>query len=116
MYDISVIYSTFSSEAEAKSCARSLLAEKLVGCVNILPGITSLYEWEGKLCETEETAALFKTTPEQVATMMARLKELHSYTTPAMINLTSCQTEQKYAEWLSSCVKKKDENGAGCGI
>lgn len=116
MYDICVVYSTFSSEEEAKSCARHLLNEKLVGCVNILPGITSLYVWEGQLCETKETAALFKTTPDQVTAMMLRLKELHSYTTPAMINLTGGQAEQKYAEWLSHYVKKKDENGAGCGI
>ncbi len=98
--DALMIYTTFPSSDEAKSVAKTVVGSRLAACANILPGMISVYEWEDKLEEGAEVVALFKTTKSRKSELMAKVKELHSYTVPAILVLNIDDVEGEYMDWL----------------
>lgn len=81
------IYVTAASLDEAKRIGRALVEERLVACVNILPGATSLYRWEGAVHEDAETVFFAKTRAELVDAVVARVTDLHGYDVPCVVAL-----------------------------
>ena len=80
-----LVYTTFPSIVEAERVGRALVERRLCACVNILPGMISHYWWQGALARGEEVVMIIKTRgalAERVATVV---KEMHSYTTPALL-------------------------------
>jgi periplasmic divalent cation tolerance protein len=71
----------------ALELARTLVAQRLAACVNVLPGARSVYVWEGNVCEDDESVLLLKTTDALAAALSARLKELHPYDVPEIVCL-----------------------------
>jgi len=78
------VYTTWPTTVEAEQCGRALVERRLAACVNILPGMISLYRWEGKLERGEETVMIVKTRASLAGAIETAVKELHSYTTPAI--------------------------------
>ncbi|CAE7836158.1 CUTA, partial [Symbiodinium sp. KB8] len=72
---------------EAKSLARTLVDSELVACVNIVPGATSIYKWEGKIEESEESVLVIKTMGENQEAVTALVNREHSYDTPEVVFL-----------------------------
>ena len=70
--DYCVVLVTVSSETEAKTIARTLVEERLAACVNIIPGLTSIYRWEEKICEDRELLLVIKTQGQKVATLISK--------------------------------------------
>lgn len=93
-----VVLSNCSPE-ESQTLARALIEERLAACVNILPGVTSCYVWEGELCLDEEHTLLIKTTDERYPELKARLEDLHSYDVPEIIALETDDVLDSYARW-----------------
>ena len=85
---------------EARPLARALVEERLAACVNLLPGVTSVYRWEGALQEDEETTLLIKTTTEKYGALATRIQELHSYDVPEILSLDSAEVAESYARWV----------------
>ena len=81
------IYTTWPDMETARSAARLLVEERLCGCANILPGIESVYQWEGKVESAREIAVVFKAPANNSARLNARITELHPYTTPCILAL-----------------------------
>lgn len=79
--------------------ASKLLDEKLIACANILPGGRSIYMWEGNVQHEEEVFVFFKSQLVLKEHLVKRLKELHSYETPAIIQLEATANTE-YADWL----------------
>lgn len=105
-----LIYVTCPNEAEAKKIAYTLVEEKLVACANILPGVTSIYEWDGKMEENREVAMLCKTTSHQVSRMVERIKELHSYQVPCVVSTAIFGGNPEYLAWVArSCSPVSEE-------
>ena len=77
--DYCVVLVTVSSESEAKTIARALVEERLAACVNIIPGLTSIYRWEEKICEDRELLLVIKTQGHKMAALRERIAHLHSY-------------------------------------
>ena len=77
------LYSTFGSPEEAERAAEVLVRERLAACVNIHPGMRSVYEWKGTVEKAAEAAVFIKTRAALVSEAMARLSELHPYEVPA---------------------------------
>ena len=102
--DFCVVLVTVSSEAEAKRIARTLVEERLAACVNLIPGLTSIYHWEGKLCEDRELLLVIKTQRQQVPALCARMEQVHSYTVPEVIALRIVEGSVRYLAWLASCL------------
>jgi periplasmic divalent cation tolerance protein len=99
-----VVLVTVSSETEAQTVARALVEERLAACVNIIPGLTSIYRWDGQICEDRELLLLIKTRAEKIATLCDRIVHLHSYAVPEVIALPIAQGSGRYLAWLDSCL------------
>lgn len=87
----------------AETISRTLLEEKLIGCANIIPGVSSLYRWEGKIEISSECILILKV-PKLVDTHLnleARIAELHPYTTPCIMQLPVASINAAYKKWLA---------------
>ena len=102
--DYCVVLVTVSSESEAKTIARALVEERLAACVNIIPGLTSIYRWEEKICEDREFLLVIKTQGQKVAALRERIEHLHSYAVPEVIALPIAEGSARYLEWLDNCL------------
>jgi len=99
-----VVLMTASSAEEAKRIAESLVNQKLAACVQILPGMESVYVWKGETQYEPEVLVLAKTTRNNFAELERQVRALHSYETPEIIALPIISGSQPYLEWLSgSC-------------
>ena len=100
---IAIVLTTIGADADATSLARTLVKERLAACVNILPPMTSFYRWKGAIEEDREQQLVMKTTPDQVAALGARLRELHPYELPEFVVLDAAASAA-YAAWVRESV------------
>jgi len=91
---------TFPSPEKAAEIARVLVDEQLAACVNIIPGVRSIYRWDDKLCDDSEVLGIIKTTRERFDAMGARYVELHPYDVPELIALPIVAGSAPYLDWL----------------
>ncbi|MFM9939598.1 MAG: divalent-cation tolerance protein CutA [Hyphomicrobiaceae bacterium] len=101
MSEVVVIYATCPSPAVAEAIAGDLLARRLIACANILPGMTALYVWEGKLSRDHETVMILKTTALLAPSAIAAAKVLHPYTNPAFVVLPVAGGSNEFLAWIS---------------
>jgi periplasmic divalent cation tolerance protein len=94
------VYTTWPSTVEAERAGRALVERRLAACVNILPGMVSLYWWEGKIERGEEAVMIVKTRASQADAVGQAVKELHSYTTPAIAVMPLESVEEGYLRWI----------------
>ena len=95
-----IVYSTFPSVATAESIGGRLVEGKLAACVNILPGMTSIYRWEGKIARDSEVVMIIKTRASLTDAVIAAVKAEHPYTNPALIVLAVEGGAVAYLAWL----------------
>jgi periplasmic divalent cation tolerance protein len=95
-----LVWSPFPDEDSAAAAAETLLSEGMIACANLLPGVRSLYHWQGQRGEAREVGALFKTTASRLAEAIARLGDLHPYQTPAVLGWTSDEAAPATLAWL----------------
>lgn len=95
-----LVYITASSREEALMLARRLVEERLAACANVLGEITSVYWWEGRLQEDGEVAVIAKTRADLVPAVIARVKELHSYSCPCVVALPITEGNPAFLEWI----------------
>lgn len=98
--DFIVVFITSPKFEEAKIIAKTLVEKKLSACVNIIPEITSIYHWEGKICEDNEILLIVKTTKEKYPLLEEEVKRLHSYSVPEIISLPIIEGSKSYLEWV----------------
>lgn len=96
-----MIYVTTSSREEALRIGRDVVAIRLAACANVLPGITSVYRWQGEVQEDGETALILKTRSDLVERLTARVKELHSYDCPCVIALPIVGGNPDFLRWIA---------------
>ena len=94
------VYTTYPSIVEAEQAGRALVERRLCACVNILPGMVSYYWWNGALERGEEAVMIIKTRASLSEQVSAAVKEMHSYSTPAILVLQIESVEQTYFDWL----------------
>ncbi len=94
------VYVTTPSEIEAKAIANAVVADRLAACANIIPGMKSVYHWEGKIEEAQETVVIFKTRATLFQAVEARVKELHKFAAPCIVALPLVAGNQPYLDWL----------------
>jgi periplasmic divalent cation tolerance protein len=87
------------AEAAAR-LGRTLVEERLAACVNLIPGLRSIYVFEGKVCDEGETLCLFKTRRALYPALRDRIAALHSYRVPEIIALPLAEGNAGYLEWL----------------
>jgi periplasmic divalent cation tolerance protein len=87
---------------------RRLVDERLAACVNILPGVRSIYRWEGKVIEDEEETLLIKTADDRLNELQERIRALHPYDIPEIIALTPTAALAEYVDWVQE--QTRDES------
>lgn len=97
-----LVFCSFPDEEAAAAATTSLVAEKLVACGSIIPGVRSIYAWEGKLEDNTEVMVLFKTSGPLYAKLEKRLARLHPYETPEIVAIEAGAVAKPYAAWLAA--------------
>jgi periplasmic divalent cation tolerance protein len=95
-----VTFVTCKDRPQARRIARTLVRERLAACVNIVPGVTSIYAWKGKVEEGAETLLVIKSRAALSRKLEARVKALHSYSLPEVITLRIASGSPGYLRWL----------------
>lgn len=88
--------------ASAQGLARTLVEERLAACVNLLPGVESVYRWQGAVETADEVQLLIKTTPARLDALAARLRTLHPYELPELIAFEAVGGLPDYLRWVSA--------------
>jgi len=101
-----LLISTASSRDEAQTIAQALIDARLAACVNILGPIDSIYRWKGEVEQAQEFLMLIKTTADRFIAVRDRLRELHSYETPELIQLSIENGLPEYLAWIAESVKE----------
>jgi periplasmic divalent cation tolerance protein len=96
------VYVTAPDQAVAARLAQEIVGARLAACANILPGMRSLYHWQGKIEQAEETVLIFKAPAAQFAAIEARIKSLHPYDTPCIVALPVTDGHAPYLRWIDS--------------
>jgi periplasmic divalent cation tolerance protein len=94
------VYTTYPSIVEAEQAGRALVGRRLAACVNILPNMVSLYQWEGKIERGDEVVMIVKTRASLAPAVEAAVKTMHSYATPAILVIPLESVERTYLEWI----------------
>ena len=94
------IYVTASSYEDAHRIGSAVVAERLAACANLLPGITSMFWWEGRVQEASEVTIILKTRSDLVERLTDRVRELHSYECPCIVALTISGGNGMFIDWI----------------
>ena len=105
MTEALVVLITAPSPEEGEAIARALVEEKLAACVNVIPGVTSLYRWRGELQREGEVLLVVKSRRGLFDRLAARVRELHSYQVPEIIALPVILGDEDYLRWLSEATQ-----------
>ncbi|MFM8551576.1 MAG: divalent-cation tolerance protein CutA [Nitrospiraceae bacterium] len=101
-----VVFVTASSEEEASRIGRRLVKDKLAACVNMLPGVRSLFWWEGKVAEERETLMILKTRASLFPDLARAVKAIHSYQVPEIVALPIQNGSADYLAWIQAVTSK----------
>ena len=95
-----LVYTTYPSVVEAERAGRALVERRICACVTILPGMLSHYWWQGAVERGEEVVMIIKTRGSLAGSVSTAVKEMHSYTTPAILVLPIESVDRGYLDWL----------------
>ena len=102
-----VVFITAPTSEEAKSIGRHLVEKGLAACASIVPGIQSLFIWNGKFSQENEILIIVKSIQEKVKEIVAVVKEMHSYDVPEIIVLPVVDGSKDYLDWLQESISSK---------
>ena len=100
MTDFQIVLSTCADREQAERIAHRLVEEQLAACVNILPGVQSVYRWQGKVESAAEVLMVIKTSADLVPGVELTIAGLHSYDVPEFLVLTVFGGSHGYLAWL----------------
>lgn len=103
----SIAYVTIPDDESAKALAHKIINSKLAACVNIIPGITSIYSWDGKVNEDSEVLMMIKTKTSRVDDLVKFVKESHPYSVAEVISLPIEAGNPPYLDWIHRTVPDK---------
>jgi periplasmic divalent cation tolerance protein len=95
-----LIYSTFPTQEAAEKAGSALIEGKLAACVNIIPGMVSLYVWQGERHRDCEVVVLIKTRARLAEAAIREATQLHPYTNPAFLVLPVDSGAQRFLQWI----------------
>lgn len=96
---------TCADLAAANSIAEALVERKLAACVNLLPNLTSVYSWQGEICQDNEVQMVIKTSSEKVAKAAECVADMHPYDVPEWLVINVTEGSQAYLNWMRSCLE-----------
>lgn len=102
------IYITTSGIEESRNIGKKLVEGKLAACINIIPSIESIYLWKGEIEEGNESLLVAKTKSQNIDKIIKKVKEIHSYETPAILAIPIIEGSKDYLDYLGSEMSLND--------
>jgi periplasmic divalent cation tolerance protein len=102
MTDFQIVLSTCADREQAERIAHRLVEQRLAACVNILPGVQSIYRWEGAVESAAEVLLLIKTSSAHSQDVRSTITSLHSYEVPEFLILPVLGGSEAYLAWLGA--------------
>jgi periplasmic divalent cation tolerance protein len=97
-----MIYTTWPSAVEAEAAGRAIVADGLAACVNILPGMMSIYRWQGEIEQAQETVMIFKTREDLSVAVTQAVRARHPYEVPAVVVMAIVDGDPDYLDWITT--------------
>ncbi len=92
--------------AVAEKIATALVEQRLAACVNIVPNLTSVYRWQGKIEKDNEILLLIKTTQQHYPSLETAIRQLHPYELPEILAVTVKEGLPDYLDWITTSLEK----------
>ncbi len=108
MTDKRIVLTSCANADDAERIARALLERRLVACVNIVPGVRSLYRWEGKIEDDSELILIMKTAAHAVPPLRTAIEDIHPYEVPELVVLPIDDGSPSYLTWVAANVSAPD--------
>ena len=110
--DYCIVLSTCPDQASAEALATRLVESKLAACVNVVPGITSIYQWKGKTEKGQELLLVIKSKPDVFESVKNAILEQHPYELPEIISIPLLNGFSNYFSWIDENVDGKGAESA----
>ena len=95
---------------ESERIATALVEHKLAACVNLIPGLRSVYRWKGAVANDPETLMMIKTLATRLDALRERIVELHPYDVPELLTVEPSQVSTRYLGWLSGALEEAGDD------
>jgi periplasmic divalent cation tolerance protein len=109
--DVRVVLVTAADRDTGLNLVRQVVEERLAACGNVLPGVTSVFEWEGTMREQEEVLLIFKTVAAQTERLAERIAELHTYDVPEVLTLAVDGGHNPFLDWVREFTHAESSDG-----
>ena len=100
-----IVFVTTPTVEDGRKIARILVNKKLAACVNILPWITSIYTWEGEICDDGEILLIIKTRADLFDRLSATVDKEHPYEVPEVIAIPLTAGAADYLHWIDEATQ-----------
>jgi periplasmic divalent cation tolerance protein len=100
MTELLLVMTSLPDMEAAKALARRLIDANLAACVQLQPGVQSIYQWEGRICEEQEVVLVAKTTAGRWTAISDYIKQNHPYDVPEIITQPITHSDPDYAQWV----------------
>jgi periplasmic divalent cation tolerance protein len=97
---VALVVTTLENEEQARAMAHRLVEERLIACGNVVPALTSIYRWEGRVEQASEVLLIMKTRGALLARLFERVGEIHPYEVPELVALRPDDVADAYARWV----------------
>lgn len=101
-YSTVLVYTTWPEAVEAEAAGRAIVADGLAACINILPGMVSIYRWQGEIERAQEVVVLFKTRADLAEAVAQAVRARHPYETPAVLFLPVAGGNADFLDWIAA--------------
>lgn len=97
-----MVYTTWPSVVEAEAAGRAIVADGLAACVNIMPGMLSIYRWQGEVERAQEAVMLLKTREDLAEPVAQAVRARHPYDVPAVLFIPVTGGDADYLDWIAN--------------
>lgn len=94
------IVTTVETEEQANLISRELIARRQAACVNIVPGVRSVYRWQGKIVSDQEFLLIAKTRESEFEAVAETIRELHTYDVPEILTFDVGRGDETFLDWI----------------
>jgi periplasmic divalent cation tolerance protein len=108
MSEIRLVLCTFPDAVTARQIGTLAVENQVAACVNLVPGVESIYRWEGKVECATEVLGIFKTTAATWPMLAEWLREKHPYDTPEIMAIDPTEVDARYHDWVLNNVAPPD--------
>jgi len=102
-----IILCTYPDQKSAEHIAEHLISHKLAACINIIAGVTSIYEWRGQIEKSQEHQMIIKSHSDKYSEIEGTIKSLHPYELPEIIAVPIERGHPDYLQWINTCLSTK---------